>query len=432
MFEIRLDRSSRRPSTQQGFWLINGTVVSECVLAYPEFGDRREYVPASTIAAAAPSLRNVPLTIEHEVATVTPDNYQATTHGHVTESWLTAEGANDFTLQVASRAAMDALDDGTHFVSPAYRVELESRSGTSPAGETHTHVQVRRTYDNLTITKRPRAGERASLRLDGIDTMKRIKILLNGKTYDAPDYLLPGLRADSEATTKTDAGEIKVGKIRITMADGKSVDLTLPEGTINDLLKMLGAGSASPAPAGAKPVDAGAAPPPPGMETDAAPPVEPPKTDSKREDALEQRIEAKLAEDRRMDSRRRDVEAKARTVLGDRQLAGLGEGEIMLQVIGLRTDAAAIKPVAETLAKRMVDLRIDADARGEARGRLSSLFDSTIDTLRTDAAGSGRGDVLEILQAGVRTDSEVRTDKVGDARTAMIERQAKRYKGRAA
>jgi hypothetical protein len=457
--DVRLDRSTLR-ETPKG-WLVRGVAgAGDQLLDYPEYG-RTEWRSLAELEAAAPTLLHCPITIEHEVKSVDRDNWQDVSHGHVTD-WEIRDKLLHFEALITTRRGFEAItQDGLTKLSLAYSLDPQAAKTpiTLPDGRRAGGAQRGITFDNLTLTDTPRAGEIAALRLDKAPTMKRFKFTATrtdrlGKLRTIvgmlPALMLAGLEAEAKRTdsTRTD-DELAVGKLSVEKSDGTKVDLVLPDGMLGDVLAMIGAGDGAPAEPAAEPDPAAAAEeamtsdmegdPEELLEEEEEEPAAA-KTDSKRGDSRKAKAEAAKRTDARVtaalrtDAFRRDIEAQARPLFGSRPLAQLdAPGIIAAAVRAARCDSSKISR-AVALAKAV---RTDKspEARGRALGQLEGMLADALEKHRTDAADVERQRIDSAPMGAAAfgrefftakeyaPEDEQRTDSVRDARKAMVERR---------
>ena len=424
--DVRLDRGAVE-QTVEGYLRIEGVAgAGDVLLPYPERG-RVEWRSLDELVAAAPTLVGKPITIEHEVDLVTPDNWQAVSHGVVERAWVDG-GELRFVALFTTREAIDAIRSGVDKLSLAYRLDPEAARTpiTLPDGRTADGQQAGIHFDNLTLTRTPRAGESARLRLDskGTHTMELLKFTAtrtdstraSGKL---PALMLAGLLAASaDKGTRTDE-DLPVGRLVVEKSDGTAVELTLPDGMLGDVLAMVGAGPAAEAPAEDMPE---------GEATDELVADEDmPRTDAGRPvlGRLREAVGAAEIVDARLrtDAARRDTEARARPVFGARPMAQLDEAGIMaatVRLAGLGDDKARR---ADALAATVRATRTDARAAGRALGQLDAMFDEALAAHAANAAKRTDGAPAWGTVLAVPSGSSTRKDTNADARSRMTARR---------
>lgn len=396
--EVKIDRGTLRHGPGHS-WLVDGTLIEfDAILEYPEYGTV-EFVPRATIEAAAPSVIGVPFTIEHEVRSVTPDNWRDVSHGIVTDSRITDTG-HDITIQITTREGLEAIRSDARWLSPAYDHRTEADPGIRTDGRRYTHVQRARRYDNVTATATPRAGKSAALKLDSAAPRGQIMPTLK---HGTTTHTITQTQADAlrwqghqhaEAVKAKKADAIKTATISITMGTD-TVELVLPESTVQGILDQLGATKSE------EPPDAEAS----GameMPMDSAPA----KTDAAKPKAEQAKPLTQALLDEAIKAVKADAAAqhaatvaaqRAQPFVGDRSLAGLSEGDVILAVFGLRADAKTALPRVQQLVRQAGDVKTDAEARAVARGRLAAMFDSELERLQGEAAKAKRTDSADDL-----------------------------------
>jgi hypothetical protein len=216
---IRFDFSSARVDESTGWWRIDGTAALEGVLRYPE---GNEYVPASTLAASAPSIVGMPVIVRHPsngklLDVKTTRDYQG---GSVTAARMDG-GKLRVELLLTDERAISAVQAGVDELSPGYDVAVEKTSGEFN-GERYDAVQVSRKYNHLALVDRARGGREA--RLDE-DEKKMAKVKIGEIDYEVPqevaDYIA-GMQKTDELPPK-DAESVKMDSAEIVEKVTKSV-----------------------------------------------------------------------------------------------------------------------------------------------------------------------------------------------------------------
>jgi len=238
---------------------------------------RRELVPPETLADPEwlRSLARTPVTLQHPTDSagrpllVTPDNAGDLMVGDADgEVEVLDDGFVRLKIAVRRRDALDAIDNGTDEVSPAYRVRVEHTSGEHPEFGAYDAVQVKRFGNNhLALCDHARGGGECRLgvddaRMDGLlsprtdaspssrtDTMNPILLTLAG--------LLSLSRLDSEEHIREDA-ESRIRDLRAVADDVGSIntdagylsanfglDLDTEKPAISAVFEALGAALAS-------------------------------------------------------------------------------------------------------------------------------------------------------------------------------------------
>ncbi len=386
----------------------------------------REYRPPEEVfdEASLASLVGVPFTVGHPSDSVTSATWRDLAHGHV----LQVEPDGKLVrvcIRIGSKDAQDAIARGMIELSCGYGAELEDAQGITPEGEAYDVIQRGIVYNHLALVDLARAGHVARLKFDGktvrvqrTDSRKgprpmKFKFQIDGKTYEVSKMLVPGLSAESEATQKKirRGDAIETAEVSFTDPDGGApVKLILPKGTVEEMLTMIGAGSAAPAaPAAPDDVAGGGEPPAPAppaadplgsdLEEDeagqAAAGGSPPRMDAATRAPVAAEVKRQLAdglpvaiqarEDRARE--RAELERRAGPILGDAyRFDSSDDLDVIVDTIE-RADASRFEPAKALAAKAR-----KGDDR--ARGRLDGLLDAVL-----DGARETRGDSGEALSA---------------------------------
>ncbi|MFB6265160.1 MAG: DUF2213 domain-containing protein [Bradymonadaceae bacterium] len=186
---LRIDAAQlREPErTDEGYIRAEGVIAAPGVLEYrTKSGETvRELVPPQTLRDPEflQSLEDKPLTLEHPDEPVEPENVQELAVGNADDvEWHDALKRPDGskgpgvkgTIIIRDADAIEAYEDGTLELSPAYEVELEQRSGQSPYGAYDRVQAKRRAGNHVALTDQGRAGTTAMLRADSDATLIRV------------------------------------------------------------------------------------------------------------------------------------------------------------------------------------------------------------------------------------------------------------------
>jgi len=185
VWEQRIDHGSLvRPTARpDGTYFAEGYPVREGVLEYRRADGtvRREFVPASTLAASAHGLARLPVTLEHpvengQVVPVTPDNYAAHVVGD-TDGDVVVEEGGFVRVQFALRRrdSLEAIRGGTRELSALYNANMDWTPGEHPVYGRYDGTQTSRDYNSIALTRRGRAGREARLRADGAELVETIE-----------------------------------------------------------------------------------------------------------------------------------------------------------------------------------------------------------------------------------------------------------------
>lgn len=174
--ERRYDRGEllHPVSLPNGTLLVEGFAAREGILEYRR-GDgsvRREFVPASTLAASAAGLARAPVTLLHpdpvkHADGVTPDNVAELGVGDVDgEVTVHADGFIRVKMALRRRDAIVAVrTKSARELSGGYDVVLDPTPGENQYGR-YDAVQVERTYNHLALVPSGRAGRAVHVRAD--------------------------------------------------------------------------------------------------------------------------------------------------------------------------------------------------------------------------------------------------------------------------
>ena len=177
-WQSRFDRGElMRPFRRaDGTILVEGFAAREGVLEYRIAGGgvHREYVPASTLADSAGELGRAPVTLGHPDpelyadSKVTPENFAQLGVGD-TDGDVAVEAGGFVRVRLAIRRsdAIDAVDAGTHELSPGYDALIDPTPGVHPTFGRYDAVQVARRYNHLAIVDTARGGAEVQFRADG-------------------------------------------------------------------------------------------------------------------------------------------------------------------------------------------------------------------------------------------------------------------------
>ena len=177
---LRTDVGELGPSerTDEGYLRVEAFVARPGILEYLDGsgGTRKELVLPETLADAAhlDSLRLKPVTLGHpNPGAPTPErfldseNIAEWTVGTTGETVDVAEDGRVRVRMAIQRAdAIEAVEAGTRYNSEGYRCALVMQSGVHPVYGEYDAIQVRRRGNHVALTRTPRAGDQAYLRLD--------------------------------------------------------------------------------------------------------------------------------------------------------------------------------------------------------------------------------------------------------------------------
>lgn len=388
--------------------------------------------------ASLETLRGVPFTLDHPDpavfagGSVTADNFQQLTHGHVLDVWRDGDLVM-VRVRVSTTDALRMIDQGVVQLSCGYTTELDPTSGVTRDGEAFDAIQTEIRYNHLALVDLARAGPVARLRLDSADdtaavqrpreectTMKTLILKRDGKDFQLKPWLWPSLYdADQQVQAAQKRGDqIETGRATFEVG-GETVDLQLTATMIEELLAMVGAMPA-PEPAAAEPVveveDLGG-PDNPGQE-------DPLRGDGNKTKALTaedvaKQVQAQLERHDAKARHRATVEREAGPVLGE--TFDWRQDTQAIQVAVIKSVLSEDATVAATRARR---------GDGRSQGELDALFRIAVKQHRDNADRSG---VIAANLSKARGDgkstaapAEGETSRVDSARTRAL---AKRLNG---
>ncbi len=173
--EARYDRGELQAAhrREDGTLLCSGYACREGVLEYVRNGKVwREYVPLKTIQDSAPGLARLTVTTPHptengEPVEVTPENFAKYGAGDTDGTVIVGDGGYTMVRLAVRRAdGLEAIDAGTHELSPGYRARIDATPGVHPVFGAYDAVQVERRYNHLAIVPKARGGSSIRLRAD--------------------------------------------------------------------------------------------------------------------------------------------------------------------------------------------------------------------------------------------------------------------------
>lgn len=396
--DLRLDRESvvRLPG---GGVQIDGIAARTGLYTYHDENGAPfvELVPSTTLfdQRSMDSMAGASFTIRHPDGLVTPEKFQAVTHGAVVKAWQASDTELGVRVRIGSDAGLKALEAGMVELSPGYEVDVAATPGTTEHGR-HDGVQRERSYDHLSglWSGEARGGPGMRLQLDGpVCAPAGCRIQSHRVRHDGPPRGTPmkitvkrkdgtaveldGARfgwvrlvsLDAKAVkankAQPKADQIETAEVTIVMEGEEPKTLVLPMSMVEMMLEGIGGATAAPATA------------PEGMEEEVALEAqdadEDPKMDGKiTMDAIERmmdrKIDRKIGAQRQIDARDSEVQAHARKLKID-ATDGRHWTQIALDAIAKadKDDATRAKKLAELARKG------DAVAEGALREKLRSL-----------------------------------------------------------
>lgn len=157
--------------TDEGFLIVEGFVAKPGILIYrgPDGQEVRELVTAESLHRddSLETLKRKPVTLKHPGKDVDPRSVKQVRVGSVgTDVEITEDGRVKVSFTVERSDAIKAVEDGTHQLSPGYRVEIDPTPGIHPIFGRYDAIQVSRRYNHLAIVDRARGGPQIHLRAD--------------------------------------------------------------------------------------------------------------------------------------------------------------------------------------------------------------------------------------------------------------------------
>lgn len=173
---IRYDRSAAMmpaERTREGYLRVPARVAKPGVLEYRdsngnitlELIDEDELHNADSLR----SMASKPVTLEHPLEEVNPDNISSLSVGDVGEriEILSDDGGFvQIVMVIRRRDAIEAVDDGKLEVSPGYSVTIDPTPGVHPQFGRYDAVQRNRRYNHVAIVDEARGGPTIRLRAD--------------------------------------------------------------------------------------------------------------------------------------------------------------------------------------------------------------------------------------------------------------------------
>lgn len=131
----------------------------------PEMSIVRVYRPADEVfhADALASFSHAPITMDHPVEPVTPDNIKQYEVGEVSTAAKVENGWVSLPLIVKHRDAIDAVQSGKNQLSAGYSCQIDWTPGTTENGEAYDAIQRNIRINHLAIVDAARAGPDAKI-----------------------------------------------------------------------------------------------------------------------------------------------------------------------------------------------------------------------------------------------------------------------------
>ncbi|APG91143.1 DUF2213 domain-containing protein [Sinorhizobium americanum] len=131
----------------------------------PEMQVVKVYRPEDEVfdKASLGSYAHKPVTNDHPVEAVTPDNWKAVSVGQIGDEVARDGEFVRIPLIVMDAAAIKAIDDGKRELSAGYTCDLAWEAGTTPEGEKYDAIQKDIRINHVAIVQRGRAGSEARI-----------------------------------------------------------------------------------------------------------------------------------------------------------------------------------------------------------------------------------------------------------------------------
>jgi len=383
-----------------------------------EGGTVREYVPPQELFApdSIATLHGVPFTVQHPASDVTADNASELTHGWVLEVRpKPADGTIETRIRIATKDALAAIEGGTVELSCGYETRVAPTRGVTDAGEPYDAIQTERRYNHLALVDMARVGHVARLRLDGVQRlatdpddsensdMGKVKVkLADGRTIDVPEILVPAWRAGRvDAAKRKDA----LNPQEVTIAGETMI---LPEALVQQLLALLGGGSAS---------EAVSEEPPASTEVAAVPDAAP-KFDSMTAAQIRAEVARQVAEGIRQHADASETERGIR--------------EMATRIVGKRLDGNVWDVAAVAIGHAAADRRDDAKALAthakkdnqRAQGRLLGMLEMYEMAAREDSEDVEVEDRADAAESQIERLQDARAQSLPTVRMDSLERAA--------
>ena len=178
--------------TPEGAWLVEAIIAIPGILQYKQDDGSivRELISEEELfnADSLLSLGLKPITAEHPDVPVDVSNMKQFRVGNILQDIVVKEGPQGFVrvkMLIDDPDAQEAArNDGMDGTSPAYKVIIVEKSGVHPIFGEYDRIQTNRRYNHTALTRNPRAGFAAHVRLDSGDA---IMIHERSDTFSGPD-----------------------------------------------------------------------------------------------------------------------------------------------------------------------------------------------------------------------------------------------------
>ena len=186
--ERRCDRGDLAPlrRTDEGYLIVEGYVAKPGILVYidPDGRKVRELVTAENLhkADSLETLKRKPVTLQHPRKDVDPRTVKQFRVGSLGEAiTVSDDGRIKVSFTVERSDAIAAVEDGTHELSPGYRVDVLVMPGVHETFGAYDAIQLSRRYNHVAIVDRARGGPSIKLRADSGYRLPATKTKPNGE-----------------------------------------------------------------------------------------------------------------------------------------------------------------------------------------------------------------------------------------------------------
>ncbi len=379
--------------TPEGFLRAAGRIMRDGWLQYSDGQETwGEFRSADEVDKSLDSFRNLPITVGHPDAFLTPDNVDQFQVGQLGSNIARDPELKDHILSdvlITGRKGLDAIQDGVVELSIGFSAVVIPERGTDAHGRAFRFVQTDIRGNHVAIVERGRAGKDARLILDA-----------KGKTMKLADIL---------KLTKITNGDAEHDDVSIEIG---GVAFVVPR-PVAELIEQLMANQKEPDPeaepgTAAPDQEPGDPTPKPASVGAQAPAAAPEQTDAATQAKLD-------AQDVEINALKKDKAIRDRKVLLDKA----AHAGVAIDTAKDKTDAAIMRTVVLDLEP---DLKAKLDEHADSADYLLAMFERVIDKADRDLAGSVRraGNAAVIASRGdVAVDTDWLANKVkADAEAA--------------